>query len=88
MPYKIPKDKILDVSNFDTGSVETMINMFNGCTGLTTLNVSNWDVIVSIKKLNTNNVPVFVKILDGNGVTLYSKTFIETLYMIDFDDIF
>jgi len=34
----------LDVSDWDTSSVTTMANAFNGCSQLTELDVSNWDV--------------------------------------------
>ena len=42
--FKNCKAKVIDVSGFDTGSVQNMHDMFVGCTNVEVLDVSNWDV--------------------------------------------
>ena len=40
----------LDLSNFNTSSVENMENMFNGCKSLTSLDLSNFNTSLVERK--------------------------------------
>lgn len=42
--FKNCRAKVIDVSGFDTSNVKNMHDMFVGCTNVTVLDVSNWDV--------------------------------------------
>ena len=71
----------VDMSNWDTSSVEDMTGMFFGCTGLTSLDVSNWNTS-KVKKLDMTFAYIPLTSLDLSNLDVSSVTSMNAMFIL------
>lgn len=71
----------IDMSNWDTSSVEDMTGMFFGCTGLTSLDVSNWNTS-KVKKMDMTFAYIPLTSLDLSNLDVSSVTSMNAMFIL------